>query len=193
MPPQTLCKAVAEFRPDELKKALGTIRARMLPNAARGVSNELIRHFLARGQGAKHRPGFPRSGYWATAARSVQTEMTPDAARVRVHAPGIRLHLRGGVVRPVEAKRLALPLRPELADKRPKEAFGRDLGPSPVFVMAVKGKPGAAYLARRDRSGRPILLYLLLTSATHRGDPTVLPSRRRLLEAAASAARLVPE
>lgn len=157
--------------------------SRLLSNAARGVSNLLIRHLLARNQSAAHRPGFPRSNYWATAARSVQTGVSHETATVSIHAPGIALHYHGGVVRPVAAKRLAIPLRPEVADKNPREGAVGNL-----FVIHSK-RSGKAVLAGRGPDGRARAYWLLLASTTHLPDPSVLPPPTTLRDAALRAAK----
>ena len=152
--------------------------SRLLSNAARGVSNLLIRHLLARNQSAAHRPGFPRSNYWATAARSVQTAVSQDTATISIHAPGIALHYHGGVVRPVRAKRLAIPLRPEVADKNPREG-----AISHLFVIHSK-RSGKAVLAGKGGDGKVRAYWLLLSSATYSPNASVLPTTEELRSAA---------
>lgn len=131
----------------------------------------------------RHRPGWPRSGYWAHASESASGEADEHAAWVIVRKEGVGLHLRGGTVKSSRpGGKLAIPLRAELAGVNPREQFPAR---GDAFVLTSRGRSptGRAYLAYRE--GRALrLAYLLLSSVTIRADRTVLPPSDRLAEAA---------
>lgn len=150
--------------------------------AARGVSNALQRHFRARNASAKHREGMPRSNYWAHVADAVQTIAKGDKATVLVDHEGVMLHWKGGTVRPVKAKALAIPLAPEVADTNPRE-YGRG-HTLLALVKRLVGK-GKAPLLVDKATGRA--LWVLLKSATLNPDASVVPSEESLVQAGRAA------
>lgn len=155
----------------ELSRAVISTR-NLLEIAARAVSNCVHDHFQRRNESAKHRAGFPRSNYWADAAASVHVDIESDnRAAIHAHAPGLRLHLHGGIVRPVAARALAIPLKPEVADINPREysALGHKL-----FIVKSK-RSGKAVLAGPGQNGKIKGLWLLTKSTTHHPDSSVLP------------------
>ena len=147
--------------------------------AARGVSNALQRHFRQRNASAKHREGMPRSNYWAHVAASVQTIAKGDKATVLVDHEGAMLHWKGGTVRPVKAKALAIPLAPEAADTNPREY---DSGHTLLALVKRKGK---APLLVDKATGRA--LWVLLKSATLDPDASVVPPEESLVQAGRAA------
>ena len=158
------------------------LHARIAKGARPVVSNWL----LDRDGKAKRKPGWPRSGYWGHAAESASGEADAGAAWVIVRKEGVGLHLRGGTVKSTRpGGKLAIPLRAELAGVNPREKFADR---ADAFVLASKGRgpSGRAFLAYRE-NGALRLAYLLLSSVTLDGDPTVLPPADRLAEAAARA------
>lgn len=153
--------------------------------AARGVSNLVVDHLLARNASASHREGFPRSGYWADAADDVKVKLNGCVASIVVHAQGLRLHRYGGTVFPKEAKSLAIPARAEVAGVRPKEY---DPSRSKHFLWWPKNRTAGA-LARREGSGHLTILWWLVGATHHEADPTVLPPEADMRAAATAAAK----
>ena len=148
-----------------------------------GVAALLKDHFLARNSRGNSK-GFPRSNYWAKAREAVSVGEVDDAhAMVHIRHPGVALHLHGGVVRPVRAKALAVPLRPEAYGVNPREGTVANL-----FVLASK-KSGKAFLAGRGPDGKTRLYWILLHHARVPADPDTLPSKPSLEAAAAKGAR----
>ena len=171
--------------PEALREALegGLPRAFVHQAMGRSVANLLMDHFL-RKESAGNRRGFPRSHYWARARDSVAVgEVSDERASVLVRHPGVALHLHGGVVRPRQAKSLALPLRPEVYGVNPRE--NTIVG---LFVLKSK-KSGKAFLAGKGADGKARLYWILLASARVPADPSTLPSRPELEAAAAKGAR----
>ena len=145
--------------------------------AARGVSDALQRHFRSRNASSKHREGMPRSNYWAHVAASVQTIAKGDIATVLVDHEGVMLHWKGGTVRPVKAKALAIPIAPEVADTNPREYdSGRTL-----LALVLRKKKGKAPLLVDKATGRA--LWVLLKSASIEPDDSVVPPEESLVQA----------
>lgn len=159
--------------------------ATMLQAAGRGISNLVIRH-LRRRNSRPSRPGWPKSNYWERAAGSTQTSIARGEALVAIHAPGIRLRLKGGRVVPRRGKALAIPARPEVAGVWPSEhsAGGR------VFLLVRKAL-GKAYLVEQQADGHLRILWRLVRSTTHTADSTVLPTRDEIGAAAIAAIRSI--
>lgn len=170
----------------ELRAALkreAAMAGPLLEAGGRGISNLLIRHLRQR-NARPARPGWPKSDYWRTAARSVQTNVAGHKAVVSIHAPGIYLHLHGGVVRPkVGKKALAIPMRPEVADIWPSEYDRKRL------FLLVRKSLGKAWLAQREKNGHLTILWRLVRQTRHQADPTVLPTDAALADAAEKAVR----
>jgi hypothetical protein len=154
--------------------------------AAEGVAQLLIRHFRDRNNRPASRPGWPRSNYWADAADSVRWgDFSADSATVVASAPGLRLRLHGGTVRPTGGKKyIAIPQVPRLAGVWPSEHTEK--GGELIFIPRANGK---AILAERSGAdGALTVLYRLLPQTTHKPDPTVLPEQSEIDSAAAAAA-----
>ncbi len=152
------------------------------------AATPVVRSWLAdRDKKITHRPGWPRSGYWAHASEAAAPEADSEAAWVIVRKEGIGLHLRGGTVKSSRpGGKLAIPLRAELFDVNPRDKFPDR---KDAFVLSSKGRGpnGRAFLAYREKGGALRLAYLLLSSVDIRADPTVLPPSDRLAEAARKA------
>ena len=170
----------------ELRAALkreASVAGPLLEAGGRGISNLLIRHLRQR-NAPPARPGWPKSDYWLTAAKSVQTNVAGRKAVVSIHAPGIYLHLHGGVVRPKAGKKaLAIPMRPEVADIWPREYDQKKL------FLLVRKALGKAWLAKREKNGHLTILWRLVRQTRHQADPTVLPTDAALADAVEKAVR----
>ena len=104
--------------------------------------------------------------WWKEAAGSVETSFTNESASIVATQRGVRLHRYGGTVYPKNAKRLAIPLRPEFKRVSPKR-----LGQTrPVFLLKSTRIFNNAYLAYRDGSSTK-LAYLLTPKAVIKPHP----------------------
>lgn len=172
----------------ELRAALkreASVAGPLLEAGGRGISNLLIRHLRQR-NARPARPGWPKSDYWLTAAKSVQTNVAGHKAVVSIYAPGIYLHLHGGVVRPKAGKKaLAIPMRPEVADIWPREYDQKKL------FLLVRKALGKAYLVEQQADGHLRILWRLVRSTTHKADSTVLPGQAEIGAAAIAAIRSI--
>ena len=91
-------------------------------------------------------------------------EVTPDSVRLgtnKIYGP---IHQNGGIIRPVKAKALALPLTPEAARAKSPRRF-----PRPLFVP--RGIPG---LAESTRGGKGLKMQYRFM------DSVAIPQRRFL-------------
>ena len=160
----------------------GMSSATLAQAAARGVSNALQRHFRARNSASRHREGFPRSNYWAHVAASVQVIPNGDTATVLIDHEGVALHWKGGTIQPKNAKALAIPLAPQVADQNPRE-----FDPSRQ-LCALALRKGKAPILVEKATGRA--LWLLLRSASIMPDPSVIPPDSVLVQAGIDAVRV---
>ena len=165
------------IRPADLA-ALVASDADIAAAAAEGAAQALRDAWTDRSMSAPDREGWRHTGYWQDASESVSARPEGDHAIVSADKEGVRLHWRGGVVRPVNARRLAIPLRPEVQGVNPREGRIRDL-----FVIASR-KAGRAVLAGKGPGGTVRAYWLLLASTTHLPDSSVVP----LADMAAAAA-----
>ena len=153
-------------------------RRELAEAAGSGVSKAVKRHLAERDQARGS--GEMRTGYYGQAANAVRTEITDNEALVTINKEGIALHYYGGIVYPVDAKALAIPKRPDVAGKRPKEA---DPMREKFALVWPKGETAGSL---RDRETDQIV-YLLVPKAKIKADPTVLPSDEALLDAGQAA------
>lgn len=147
--------------------------------ATKGVRAALITHLRARAAKAKHRPGFPRSGFWAEAAETVRELSNGQSVTLEITKPGAALHYYGGTVRP-KKKALAIPMNPAVADIWPSEATGTG---AKLVLDWKKGK--STGVLRNAETGE--IMYLLVRQATIPADDSVLPDENALADAAESA------
>ena len=149
--------------------------------AARGVSNAVKRHLVAKDAFTSPRGDRPKSGYYGDAAGSVTTEMEGEIAVVSIPKEGMALHYYGGVVYPTDGhKALAIPKVAAVAGKRPAEA---DPDRTKFALVWPKGEKTGTL---RDRKTGEVV-YLLVAKATIPKDDTVLPTDAAMYDAANAA------
>ena len=138
------------------------------------------RNFAERDQTNENPLGATRTHYWQKAAESTRFEVVPFGAVISVQQDGVHLHWKGGVVRPVNAIWLAIPVVPEAYDTYAKH-YTRD---NLVFVprndnLALLIDPDAV-----SSDGTADVIYVLKKYTVHKGDDTVIPSEAELADAA---------
>ena len=144
----------------------------------RGVFNLVKGHLAERNGRTSRRPGFPKSNYWADAAKSVrEPTISGSTATIEIDKEGVALHYYGGTVKP-KKKALAIPLSPLVADIWPSEA------PDNLDLFWPKNS-SHGFLKDANTSE---LLYLLVSRVTIPADPTVLPEEGKIAGAALDAA-----
>lgn len=149
-------------------------RKPLMTALGRRLQRLLQRHFVAR-DAEGNRRGWPRSHFWSQIRRATAFAGANDvAAKVSISDPRLAHKVHGGTIRPVEAKSLAIPLRPEA-----KVAGLPRARLIPGLFLLVSRARGVAFLARReDRALR--LYYKLVKSITHQPDPRALPYRTQV-------------
>lgn len=167
----------------------------LLNVAGRGVAEKLRGHFATLDQTRPNKLGGKRTYFWGQVRRSVQNPVvTPPSASVSINHLGIAQRLFGGVIRPVRAKFLAIPARPEAYGKGPREF--RDLHFQPTrrggalvenlrsdVTFGRKKKDGTRTVTNRGERGG-LVMFWLVKQVVQRPDPTVLPPPAELETAA---------
>lgn len=141
---------------------------------------ELRQHFRARDTEPNKR-GWPKQHFWSRLRRVTALSSWSDReAIITVADPALAAKIHGAVIRPVEAKALAIPINRRAYGVRPSSGLIPGL-----FVLRTKK---GAYLAAasdefrgRKRSGvkrqRLTLYYKLVKSTAVPADPRALPTR----------------
>ena len=150
--------------------------------AASGLRVLVRRHLIKRNSRPPSREGWPRSNYWTKAADAIQTHSSETQAQVGIRAPGARLHLLGGTVKPKNGKYLAIPMHPSVADVWPSE---HSEAGGETFIWTSK-KSGKMFIADTTKDGLR-LLWLLKSETHHKPDPSVIPTAAELAAAAKNA------
>lgn len=157
----------------------------LLDAAAAGITALIKKHLADRDAKSIHASGMPRSGYWGDAANSVWANISQSKgsslAEITIEKEGVALHYYGGVIYPTAGKKaLAIPVSPEAAGKR-----AQDFDPTRERLALVwpKGKSTGALLDTEDGHA----VYLLVSHATIKANPAVLPSDDAIYAAGAQA------
>lgn len=114
----------------------------------------------------------PRSGHFdATPDNVLDPVVDGDSVHVSITIPGITRALHDIVIRPVEAKALAIPVHADAFGMSPREYNQRFPKGSPEALFHPKGKD---WLAKRDGKGLAVMYYL--TDIVHQSqDRSLLP------------------
>lgn len=157
----------------------------ILQAAARSVRRDLQRHFRQRDR-KPNALGGRRTHWWAAVARSTQiASVTDKQAVVSISEPGIGIKVTGGIIRPVEAKALTIPLHPEAYGRRAKTV---ELSTGiPLFRYRPK-KGGPTFLAQALNDDQIRIMYVLKSLARVKPDPSALPDQATMERNAAQAA-----
>lgn len=147
--------------------------------------------------------------FWEEAAASTKANVRGSVARITITQTGVRLRWLGGVVLPGKSissktgrptRCLALPI--DRKNKKEPIFFG-NLTWLPIMRGKVRGlllpcetatakrpykdKPAGRTVCRPAKGAKP--LYMLVTDTVHRPNPAVMPSEKKLTEAASQAAQ----
>lgn len=138
----------------------------------------------------------PHTGFYAKAARSVESSSDAEAGTVRVPHRGMAQRFHGGRIEPKTVANLAIPTEhvPVRGDERMRPREIKDLAYLPRKASAkpnvtgylVEGEmnPKGTRLVPKD-SGR--LMFVLLSGVDQQEDPTVLPDDAALHDSAREA------
>ena len=156
---------------------------------ARGMMNLIYSHLVRRNASSTRRAGMPKSDYWADVADSMKVEAAGKVGVVTIDKEGAALHYYGGIVYPTGGRKaLAIPLAAEVAGMRPSEwsgfSHGDDADDDDILQLFWPKNSSHGFLKHRDTGE---LLYLLISRATIKADPSVLPDDAALQAAAEDA------
>jgi hypothetical protein len=180
------------LRGDGMKRAMG-----------RGVATLIKANFATLQSQRPNRRGWPRQGYWAQAARSVQKpQLVSDGIVVSINQPGIAARWFGPTeIKPVAARNLAVPAIADAYGTRPIDAQWKGLlqfkmvGGRHMALVAKqnfmrvvsKGKrAGQRVRAALDKATEGIyeVVFWLRKKVTIPKDATVLPAPEDMKTAA---------
>jgi hypothetical protein len=132
----------------------------------------LLRDHFRRKDKVPNKRGWRKSHFWGRRIRNATTltEVTERAATVTIADPAFAAQLHGTVIRPKEARALAIPLIEEAYGIQPSSGLIEGL-----FIIRPKGEEHA-FLARDHATQEGLeYVYLLTKRATIPADPTALP------------------
>jgi hypothetical protein len=178
-------RALASTKGSQILGAMGTA-------VKRGVQD----HLLAR---PSNKMGWPTTNFYKRAARATTFAMDgKTSAVVSVNHLGITQRYYGGTIKPVKAKKLTIPARPEAYGKRAREfsnlvlAFGRR-GP---FALVEAHSQEVSFGRQRKDGSRAVkqgaivgggVLFWLVDSVHQDPDHSVLPTEAKTAEMAVAA------
>lgn len=117
--------------------------------------------------------------WWRDLARSVQVRrVNAGTAEVSSNQPGAVLRQYGGVIRPVRAKALTIPIDPESEGKRAYELERPDRA---LFRLPGTRLLGYSHGKGKDKAFKP--LYVLASKAVQKPDPW-FPADSRVMQLA---------
>jgi hypothetical protein len=163
------------------------------------LNSHVKRHLVGNGTNKK---GYSSTNFWADAARGTSwySNASDGVVIVAINKIGVRQRFHGGVIKPVKASALAIPISPVSYGHVPKDF-------PDLFLLKTKR---GAYLCQRDagakgkeskthykkragslggNSKRRLrsqinFLFKLVASVTQKADPSVIPSADELMEVA---------
>ena len=193
-------KLEVEFIDAGALRAIGELSAALSPGRRRGLmavlgrtaQKEIQRHFAWAESAKPNRQGFKRAHFWKdmrTATAYDESQTTDELAVVTIADARIRTHLFGGVIRPVNAKNLAIPLCSRAYGVTPRSGLIAGL----FFIPSKRRGNTSGWLAATEGK-KTTFYYRLQKQVEVRRDPSALPSPERLgaalLEAAAERLKL---
>ncbi len=164
------------------------------------LSDELIDHFRTKNK-APNKRGWEKTNFWERIADTTKIARIDErGATVTVADTRFRIHVTGGVIRPVKAKMLTIPLIPEARGEFASSyarKFNRTLftipGRNALFETVKNGSESVIGKTNvRARRGKRTLtlplsarstirpVYALAAQAKVPADPTALPTAEKL-------------
>ena len=105
-----------------------------------------------------------------------------ETVSVGITTPGITRALHDIIIRPVEARALAIPLHADAYGYQPREYNMIHPKGSKDRIFLIKAKSGNAFLAKNNGK-ELVLMYILKDSVYQRRDPTLLPTTEEMQSA----------
>lgn len=175
------------------------------PVIKRAAANTVKAHFAQLQADRPNKQGWPRRNYWAGCARSVTQSHRPGLVTISITQLGFRLRLEGGIVTPgkgISTKSgkptqfLTIPARPE-AYKATAKQYGNlqfaYVDGRPALVAKEGGATRERVVKGLTRSSvikgaiQGTVMYWLARKTTHQPDPSVLPTKEKMMGEISSA------
>jgi hypothetical protein len=168
-----------------LQDAVNTLTHRRAAKVAGMAVRVLIRKHLAAKNRQPNKKNWPKTQWFARARDRVMYVEDGVGVAVVIDFPGFAMRYTGdpAVIRPVNAKNLAIPMHQMAYGRRPREF--KDL----IFIPVLRGRT-TGFLAMQVGVGAAkvwINLYRLVKFVRTTADPTMLPKESELLEAGRAA------
>lgn len=109
----------------------------------------------------------------------MQPVVSGDNVSVGITTPGITRALHDIIIRPVEARALAIPLHADAYGRQPREYNLLHPKGTKEALFLFKAKSGNAFLAKNDGKNL-VLMYILKDQVYQRQDPTLLPTKQEM-------------
>jgi len=168
-----------------LARGLTDRRVRMI--VGRAAVGEVKAHFRELDRSRSNSLGGKRTHFYAKAGRSTHQRNLADGVAVVISHTGIAQRYFGGTIRPVNAKRLAIPARAEAHGKRPREFSNLEVVYFRSGAMALQERSATSLRKTKKgfKKGKSVgggIMFWLVKQVTHKADPSVLPTERRLAD-----------
>lgn len=102
-----------------------------------------------------------------------------ESVSVGITTPGITRALHDIIIRPVEAKMLAIPLHADAYGMQPREYNIVHPKGTKEQIFLIKAKSGNLFLAKNNGKDL-VLMYILKDRVYQRQDPTLLPTKEQM-------------
>jgi hypothetical protein len=193
----------SEISSDNATPAIADLMNRTAPEKLAAVIAPPLETFMRvhlKNLGTNKR-GWPTTKFWERASRATKATINSDrkSLTIRVDQVGVRQRWKGGTIKPVSARMLAIPMSPVSYGHLPSEfpgafllktkkgAFiaqqGQQLTASGKFTRVTRAGGNAS---RRLRASLNIL-FVLKSSVTQAPNPNVVPSDDQFQEVAMAA------
>ena len=169
---------------------------RLRPMLAPGLTTFVQRHLVANGTNKR---GWPSTNFWADAARATSWTAVDGGGKdvsisININKIGVRQRWKGGVIAPVRASALAIPISPVSYGHVPKDfpnlfllktkkgAYlcdrGQAISTKSSKVVGIKVGGNKSRQLKADL----IFLFKLVGSVTQKPDPGCIPTGDQLAE-----------
>jgi hypothetical protein len=173
-----------------LQALINSCEPRRLAETLRDPFVKLVRdNYLAQ---RPNKMGAPSTGYWRSAAESTYAVTSEDGLTITTDKIGVRQHLYGGPIYPVNAQFLSIPACIEAHGKLPRDfddlvviRFGRGQCAPVALIKAadadfVRNAPDCETAATK-------FMFKLVRAVNQKPEPNVLPSDDQFADAVETA------
>jgi len=163
---------------DDVSPALKAQLEQLQPRAiAKEVGEALVtttqKHLRANG---RNKRGWPSTNFWPRAARSTSWTATDDGVVISINQVGVRQRFFGGVIAPVKAKALTIPISSQAYGKTVKDFPGAFMIKTPKGAYIVQYAGGNTAKGKFKKQNATLeFLFKLMRSVTQQEDRSVIP------------------